>query len=154
MKGSAFLAPLDFMFAASIFDDYEAFVSRVPDAGMTAIVFEFVPFHKLLLVPQGATAFANRGAYGNLLFLPGWFDLENDGECREWPRLMAEKGSKEFKRRSKDENKQAGVGQYANYDGYNQSPEALFGKNSPRLAELKKKWDPDNVFRKGPRLTE
>jgi hypothetical protein len=158
MKGSAFLAPLTLSFAESIFADFEAFITRVPDAGMTVVLFEFVPFHKVLSVPQDAMAFANRGAYGNLMFGPGWNDPANDEACREWTRVMARKARAELEGRikieAKDENTRGAVGEYGNYDCLNESSQALFGKNAPRLVELKKRYDPGNVFRKGPRVLE
>ncbi|KAI1430764.1 Glucooligosaccharide oxidase [Xylaria sp. CBS 124048] len=36
---------------------------------------------------------------------------------------------------------------YVNYGRGDESVEAVFGKHLPRLAALKKKWDPSNVFR-------
>jgi hypothetical protein len=149
MKGSAFLDPLDYKFAETIYQEFEAFVTRVPDAGMTVVLWEFVPYHKLLSVPQNATAFANRGVYGNLLFAPGWIDPAFDGECREWPRVMAQKAKTEFARGATVESGKIGVGEYANYDSLDENPQVLFGRNSERLMGLKKLYDPDNVFRKG-----
>lgn len=122
MKGSVFVAPLDFEFAESLFTDFETFIARLPDAGMSVILFEFVPFHKLLSVPHDATAFVNRGAYGNLMFGPGWMDPALDDECREWTREMGKKGRAEFARRVKaeggDDKQNVGVGEYGNYDAW------------------------------------
>jgi hypothetical protein len=158
MKGSSFLAPLDAAFAESIFSDLEAFITRIPDAGMSVALFEFVPFCKFISIPQNATAFANRGAYGNLMFGPCWNDPAHDEECREWTRTIAKKARAEFERRVKseanDDNTRVGVGEYGNYDSLNESSQTLFGKNASRLAELKRRYDPENVFRKGPRVLE
>lgn len=157
MKGSSFVAPLDFHFAESLFTDFETFIARLPDAGMTVILFEFVPFHKLLSVPHDATAFANRGPCGNLMFGPAWTDPAFDDECREWTREMGRKGRAEFARRVKaagrDEGQSVGVGEYGNYDGLDESGgTTLFGGNAERLRRLKEKYDPANLFRKGPRV--
>jgi hypothetical protein len=119
MKGSAFLAPLDTKFAEGIFNDWEAFITKVPDANMSIVAWEFVPFNKILEVPQTATAFANRGAYGNLLFGPGWTNAENDSACREWTRVMFKKAKAELemaKARGTDATTKESVGQYGNYD--------------------------------------
>ncbi|KAF8861730.1 FAD-binding domain-containing protein [Acephala macrosclerotiorum] len=119
-KGSAFLAPLDLQFADSLWDDYVAFLEKVPDAGPTALIFEFVPYKKILEVEQTATAFANRGAYGNILFQPGWTDPGNDSVCREWTRTMSAKTKKELERRKgegTDKTTNESVGEYGNYDG-------------------------------------
>jgi len=119
MKGSAFLGPLDIKFAEEIFDDYEAFITQVPDAIMTIVVWEFMPYSKILEVPQTATAFANRGAYGNLLFGPGWTDPKNDSACREWTKVMSKKARahlEKAKARGTDATTEQSVGEYANYD--------------------------------------
>jgi hypothetical protein len=119
MKGSAFMAPLSTTFAQSLFDDYEKFLKDVPDAALSVILLEYVSYHKILEVPQEAMAFANRGAYGNLLFGPGWTNPENDKACREWTRVMAAKSGAELKRirdLGTDIVTKSGVGEYVNYD--------------------------------------
>jgi hypothetical protein len=50
---------------------------------MSMAVFEFTPYSKIIEAPQAATAFANRGAYGNMLFAMGWTEQEHDNEIRE-----------------------------------------------------------------------
>jgi hypothetical protein len=67
MKGSAFIAPLDAKYATNIFNDFVEFFTQNPDAIHSVVLWESVPFGKILEVPQTATSFANRGAYGNLL---------------------------------------------------------------------------------------
>lgn len=92
------------------------------------------------------------------MFGPGWTDQANDDECREWTRVMAKKARAELERRvkseAKDENTKVGVGEYGNYDSLNESSQTLFGKNAQRLGELKRRYDPENLFRKGPRVLE
>lgn len=155
MKGSAFLGPLDTKFAEEIFEDYEAFITRVPDAIMTLVAWEFMPYNKILEVPQTATAFANRGAYGNLLFGPGWTDPKNDDACREWTRVMSKKARanlEKAKARGTDATTEQSVGEYGNYDSLGEGGKVVFGVNYPRLVELKKRYDPENIFSKGPSL--
>lgn len=89
------------------------------DAALSVILLEYVSYHKILEVPQEAMAFANRGAYGNLLFGPGWTNPENDKACREWTRVMAAKSGAELKRirdLRTDVVTKSGVGEYVNYD--------------------------------------
>ncbi|TVY83661.1 FAD-linked oxidoreductase [Lachnellula suecica] len=120
MKGSAFMAPLDTKFAASIFKDVEDFVQKVPDAESSTILFEGVSFEKVIAVPQRATSFTNRGAYGSVLIMPVWTDSKYDNDCREWMRAMATKCRAEFslrKEKGTDEVTNEGVGEYVNYDG-------------------------------------
>lgn len=119
-KGSAFLAPLDLKFADSMWDEYVTFIESNPDVGASGIFWEFVPFKKIVEVPQTATAFANRGAYGNILFQPTWTDPKNDILCREWTRKMSVKAKAELERRKAegtDQTTKQSVGEYGNYDG-------------------------------------
>lgn len=114
------MTPLDAEFAISIFKDFQDFITQNPDAIHTVVLLEFVPFGKILEVPQTATAFANRGAYGNLLFGPGWMNPELDATCREWTRVMATKSRAVLKRRiaeGTDAVTKDSVGEYSNYDG-------------------------------------
>lgn len=168
MKGSAFIPPISTTQVQTLFTDFETFRTEAPDAVATVILLEFIPFGKILEVKQTDTAFANRGAYGNIVFAPGWLDSQFDDVCREWTREMARKCKKVFVQRADE--KEDGVGEYANYDseflslmmncwdcanycaGLNSSGEVLFGVNYPRLKELKKAYDPKNVFCKGPNL--
>ncbi|APA13723.1 hypothetical protein sscle_11g084930 [Sclerotinia sclerotiorum 1980 UF-70] len=156
MKGAACMLPLTYPFAAEIFSETEKFFNETPDAKHTLVVFEYVPFGKILQVGQQDTAFANRGAYGNLLLGAGWEQEETDQKCREWCRMMAQKAKVELERRLKegtDEITKDGVGAYSNYDGANhEGGRLVYGVNYPRLAELKKKYDPENLFSKGPDL--
>ncbi|KAK0100788.1 hypothetical protein ONS95_007236 [Cadophora gregata] len=155
VKGSAFLAPLDTKFAESIFDDWLVFITQNPDAGATMVLWECVPFKKILEVSQTATSFANRGAYGNLAFLPGWTKPENDSICRQWTRTMSIKTRNELEKKiaeGTDSTTKTSVGEYSNYDSLGDPGQTVFGVNFPRLAELKKIYDPNNVFSKGTNL--
>ncbi|KAB8292334.1 hypothetical protein EYC80_008075 [Monilinia laxa] len=156
MKGAAYMLPLTYSFASEIYSETEKFLNDTPDAKHTLVVFEYIPFGKILQVGQQETAFANRGAYGNLLFGPGWEDKAIDQKCREWCRRMAEKAKGELERRIQegtDEITKHGVGAYSNYDGANhEAGRLVYGINYPRLAQLKQKYDPENLFSKGPNL--
>lgn len=121
MKGSAFLAPLKLSLAQAIFSDFSSLIKDNPDAAMSIVLFDFFPFHKLLSVPQNATAFANRGAYGNITFAPGWHDAANDAQMRGWLRMMAKKTRAEFEKSLEvvelDASTRDAVGEYGNHDG-------------------------------------
>ncbi|KAI1000099.1 hypothetical protein K3495_g8101 [Podosphaera aphanis] len=155
MKGSAFTFPMSADLAASILDELSSFMKQVPDAASSLVAFEFFPYHKISAVPQTATAFANRGAYGNLLTIMGWKDPANDEKCREMARRFSIRAKSVFKatvdKQCPDE-KSTGVGEYFNYDGIGVSGHEVFGVNFPRLVELKERYDPENMFSKGPKL--
>ncbi len=121
MKGSVFIPPLDLKFAEKFLQEFGDFVLKTPDAFMSMMIFEFFPFKKIIQVPHNDTAFANRGAYGNVLWIAGWTKEEHDEECREWTRHMSREARMEFERSKmtlrKDGVTEYGVGEYFNYDG-------------------------------------
>lgn len=157
MKGSALFFPLSLDFAKGVLNDLLDFFVEVEDAMQSVVVFEYFRYDKMAEVPQTATAFANRGCYANLLWIMGWTKEENDHRCREWTRAMCAKAKKEFERNRQmlegaDESTKSGVGEYFNYDGIGVGGEQVFGVNFPRLVALKRKFDPENLFAKGPQL--
>jgi FAD/FMN-containing dehydrogenase len=100
------------------------------------------------------------------------FDPALDDKIRTFSRNLLKKTSETASSRSKD----GGVGQYGNYASkYSPKPGAaaisrlrslsltctaagveaneIFGANVKRLEELKHKYDPDNLFSHGTRLT-
>ncbi|CAD6502470.1 BgTH12-05062 [Blumeria graminis f. sp. triticale] len=157
MKGAAFMFPMAPSFTDLLLKKLSSFIQECPDAASSLIAFEFFPYRMITAVPQTATAFANRGAYGNLLTIMGWRDSANDTKCREWAREVSAMSKSEFmKQRAKlsdsTANVEDGVGEYFNYDGLGISGHEVFGGNFARLVALKKLYDPGNLFSKGPNL--
>lgn len=120
MKGSAFLFPMEPAFAQEIFEDFCAFLAKVPEAGATLLMFEYLAAYKITEVAPTATAFANRGNYCNLMVCPTWLTKENDAVCRQWARDITAKFRAELergKRNGVDKDTMEAVAEYANYDG-------------------------------------
>ncbi|KAH9214088.1 hypothetical protein DL95DRAFT_389765, partial [Leptodontidium sp. 2 PMI_412] len=160
MKGSAFTIPLELATVKKIHEDFTDFVFNHKDADLSTVVIEFYPYANMIRIPQTATAFANRGAYGNLLYIMTWTKPELDEICRGKARLWTAQVQEEFqKMRSTlygagkiDAVTNEAVGEYMNYDGFGSDGDKMFGVNYPRLKELKMRYDPNNLFNKGPRL--
>jgi UDP-N-acetylenolpyruvoylglucosamine reductase len=112
-KGSAFAAPLTLPQAEDILEDYRRFITEVPDAIKTIILFEFFSQRVVNQVSQTAMSFANRGSHYNILFSTRWVGDHNDAVCRDWTRNMARKAREVLANHQTDN----GVGQYGNYDG-------------------------------------
>jgi len=112
LKGSSFTYPLSATLATDVLADFETLIKDIPDASKSLVLFEFLSSEKIMSVPQTATAFANRGTYGNILIAPAWTESSNDELCKQWTRTLAEKLSAEMKGKSGD-----GVAEYKNYDG-------------------------------------
>jgi FAD/FMN-containing dehydrogenase len=92
-------------------------------------------------VPEDATAFANRHAAFNMSGISIWESPEDDDEQIAWARAFGD-GLGPYSSRG---------GGYLNYMGSDEPLErvqAAFGAEKfARLRELKRKFDPDNVFR-------
>ncbi|KAH7346451.1 hypothetical protein BKA65DRAFT_585451 [Rhexocercosporidium sp. MPI-PUGE-AT-0058] len=160
MKGSAFTFPLKLATVTTIHEEFTDFVVSHKDADMSLVLIEYYPYANLIRVPQTATAFANRGAYGNLLYIMTWTKPELDDVCRSKVRLLTAQVQEEFQKTKStlvdagkiDAVTQEGIGEYMNYDGFGSAGNKMFGVNYPRLKELKMRYDPKNLFNKGPKL--
>lgn len=89
-------------------------------------------------VDAGATAFPHRDAAAALHIFPGWSDPSEDDALIGWARSFSDAVAP-F----------ATVGVYVNLlseDEAGRVP-AAYGANYDRLAELKRRYDPDNLFR-------
>jgi hypothetical protein len=112
--------------------------SRLPTP-MSQIIVEH--FHGAATrVPVGDTAYAMRDSGYNILIVSQWLDPKDDERCMAWGR-QAYASLKPF----------MGPRRYINYlsdDDLRQgdSLAAVYGPNLPRLRQIKRKYDPENVF--------
>ncbi|UNI23948.1 hypothetical protein JDV02_009735 [Purpureocillium takamizusanense] len=139
LQGSAnFVMPLQDEFVKELVDDFVPFVQERNIGEGSGIIFEVFPHDKIREVKGDATAFPSRGNFYHVATMFSWDDAAMDKQVREYNRkiigLFRQKGF------------QGMGGQYNNYDGEYLGPERAFGHNLPRLQELKKKYDPENVF--------
>ena len=77
------------------------------------------------------------------------FDPTLDTDLRTFSRSLLKKASETAANRSKD----GGVGQYGNYASEDVAANDIFGENVRRLEDLKQKYDPENLFSHGTKLT-
>ncbi len=89
-------------------------------------------------VSGSATAFPHRDAAYSLHVLAGWTDPDRDTQVTAWARQLHEAMSP-----------YATGGVYVNLlgTGEQERVEAAYGANHHRLRELKRQWDPANLFR-------
>jgi FAD/FMN-containing dehydrogenase len=89
-------------------------------------------------VPVSATACAMRVAGFNLVIVSQWSDPRDTEACTAWARQTYETLRSYF-----------APTRYVNYlevDAEGDPAAAVYGPNYPRLRELKRQYDPDNVF--------
>ncbi|POR33263.1 FAD-linked oxidoreductase [Tolypocladium paradoxum] len=138
--GANFVMPLTVEFVDSVVSELLPFVTERSIGSGSGVMFELFPNKKIREVAGDATAFPSRGNFYNAATIFTWDDAAMDGEVRQFNRriigMIREKGF------------QGGGGQYNNYDGEYLDPKRAFGSNLSRLQELKRKFDPENVFSK------
>jgi hypothetical protein len=111
MGGASFTCPLDPAKVQSAFNDYVSFTEEtgIHDATM---IWELLPYHKIVEVPIEAMAFPNRGQYYNLAMTVKWDDPALDVNSRDWVRDMGKKLRVEL---GTAPVKGSGSGVYSNY---------------------------------------
>jgi FAD/FMN-containing dehydrogenase len=94
-------------------------------------------------VEPSATAFPHRDAAFNFHIQAGWTDPSQEDEVMGWTEGFHQAMARH-----------ATGGVYVNLLGHDEADRvsAAYGDNYARLAELKKKWDPDNLFRINPNI--
>jgi hypothetical protein len=173
--GGAFKLPLDAEFVVGLHEEFNAFVGKHERVGESMMLWEVIPYNKIMEVKNGEMAFANRGDYYNLAVQLKWsvyllhfspfppppsssavtkltcyrYDSALDDEIRSFSRSLLKKASETAAKTSKD----GGVGQYGNYATADVEANDIFGENVKKLEDLKHKYDPQNMFSHGTSLT-
>jgi len=128
-----------------------SFLATLPDAAIDAMVKAFAecpaPMGSMLLehfhgavtrVDDSTTAFPHRKPGYNLLIAAQWLDPAQSPECIAWA-----KGAYDAMRPF------MAVGRYVNYLGDDETVDTVataYGVNHARLREIKRRYDPTNVF--------
>jgi FAD/FMN-containing dehydrogenase len=126
-------------FLSSLSDDaIDVLVRRFPDcpSPFTGVAIEY--FHGAVTrVPVDATAVPHRAPGWNLLIASGWTDPSTTDANIAWTRETYAALAPHFVDRH-----------YANYVSADEvRVRAAYGPNYDRLAQVKRRYDPDNVFR-------
>ncbi|RAO69443.1 uncharacterized protein BHQ10_005455 [Talaromyces amestolkiae] len=143
LSGTSVTLPLDTDFIQSVYQTFTQILNDYSEDAEALLFFEMLPYTKVIEVPNDATAYANRGPYYNVCSIFNWQDQKADSRIR-----MLQQGIMSKIRDEHIIKGGLGVGTYSNYTGFDANARDLFGKNLPRLKELKKYYDPRNVFRK------
>lgn len=112
--------------------------------------YELFPLKKVCSIPADATAFRSRGPQANIVVVVMWDNEEEGGTDVEFARET----SRELRKIIEDaavtevaENENYYYGNYASDIAVmGTEVHGLYGKNYPRLQEIKKKYDPTLVF--------
>ncbi|KAL2856820.1 hypothetical protein BJX68DRAFT_253192 [Aspergillus pseudodeflectus] len=146
-KGAAYTIPLRPAFVKEVLaSELWRLRSLVPESDETKLLFEFYSTDKWCEVPVTATAHGHRGDFQNMVIAPRWKYAEDDDIVEQWMLDVAALVVQE-----REENGppiEGPITEYGNYDHLSAHPRGVYGVNLERLIEVKKLYDPDNVFNK------
>ncbi|KAM0247699.1 hypothetical protein ACHAP5_003946 [Fusarium lateritium] len=142
--------PLDVEPMLQTADMFWKFCEGHDGMGKSVLAIEFFPTDKIREVAQEATAYANRGDYYDALTSFAWENPSYDDEIRQFNRSICKRirETSGYQKTAGSHWSQGPVGVYINIEADSISPQDAWGANLPRLRELKKKYDPRNVFNK------
>jgi FAD/FMN-containing dehydrogenase len=146
-KGAAYTTPLRPAFMKEVLaSELWRLLSLVPESDETKLLFEFYSTDKWCEVPVTATAHPHRGDFQNMVIAPRWKYAKHDDIVEQWTLDVAA-----LVVQGREENglpSEGPITEYGNYDHLSASPRGVYGVNLERLIEVKKVYDPDNVFNK------
>ncbi|KAG4280703.1 hypothetical protein FPRO04_05417 [Fusarium proliferatum] len=142
--------PLDIEPMLQTAENFWKFCESRDGMGKSVLAIEFFPTDKIREVPQDATAYANRGDYYDAMTSFAWVNPDYDSEIRQFNRSLCKRIRKTngYSATAGGHWSKGPVGVYINIEADSISPKDAWGVNLPRLRELKRKYDPDNVFNK------
>jgi hypothetical protein len=140
-----------------IADAIWSFHDAHPDVRVSTVAIELFSTHKLREIPQTATAYANRGEYYDAVTVFGWTNPELDATVRQFnselcAQIRRTMGYECSRRGGANDPKDQPVGRYLNMELESLRPEQAYGLNWRRLAEMKTRFDPENIFHKWHRV--
>ncbi|KAG8769035.1 hypothetical protein FRC12_005202 [Ceratobasidium sp. 428] len=138
--------------AAGLLNSLVDMVNKHPAAKKSMAFVELYHPAKLASVASNATAYPHRDPSFNVLFITNWSEDSFSGKVpdnlRAWDRVFMDLRSEHF---APELIAQGGYTNYLDEDSQmasNGVANRRFGSNFPRLAEAKRKYDPNNLFSK------
>ncbi|KAK0634890.1 hypothetical protein B0T17DRAFT_514654 [Bombardia bombarda] len=124
------------------FNKMGTFYSDHPEARGSVLELETFPNQAATSVPDGETAYPWRDALGNMIFLFSW-----DASTNSATSTAATKLGRQLRDDFVKTSGYPDLSVYVSYAHGDEKIEQIYGRNKlPRLAALKKSWDPRNVF--------
>ncbi|KAL4917335.1 hypothetical protein BDW62DRAFT_211211 [Aspergillus aurantiobrunneus] len=152
-KGAAYTTPLRPAFVKEVIvPELDRLHLEVPGSDRSMVEFEFYKPDKWCEIPVTATAHGHRGRVQNVMIGLYWQDAQDDVRVEESSRFIAKLVTSE--RLEYGSPAVGPVTEYGNYDHLSANPRDVYGVNYERLVELKKRYDPNNVFNKWYSLVE
>jgi hypothetical protein len=112
LSGTSVTLPLDMDFFQTVYQNFSNILNDHSEDAEALLIFEMLPYTKVVEVSNDATAYANRGPYYNVCSIFNWQDSKADSRIRNLQQgLMSQIRDEHLKKRG------PGVGTYSNYTG-------------------------------------
>ncbi|OTA57984.1 Glucooligosaccharide oxidase [Hypoxylon sp. EC38] len=135
------LRKLDKTIFTSVFERFGDFYATFPDGRSTTVTIEAFPNQGTLAIPNDATAYPWRDTKYNILLQFTWEGSNNTVQEASTQLAVDVRGDLAIN------SGYSNLTVYVNYAHGDETIEQIYGADKlPRLAKLKKAWDPDNVF--------
>ncbi|EEA21271.1 FAD binding oxidoreductase, putative [Talaromyces marneffei ATCC 18224] len=82
LSGTSVTLPLDMDFFQTVYQNFSHILDDHSDDAEAFLLFEMLPYTKVVEVPNDATAYANRGPYYNVCSIFNWQDVNADSKIR------------------------------------------------------------------------
>ncbi|KAI9055650.1 hypothetical protein LZ554_000594 [Drepanopeziza brunnea f. sp. 'monogermtubi'] len=151
-KDAPHLAGTSAEYMYRLYDEFLCF-QRQENFKSTTLAWVVHDRGKVTSIGQQETAFANRGNFGDLIICPTWDNETEDEAGMAWAEKIRNTAMEEFERVKRntegfDEGTRSAVGEYAPHDGRRGGAKYIYGVNFDRLVEVKRRYDPGNMFYK------
>ncbi|KAL4883533.1 hypothetical protein BJY04DRAFT_216357 [Aspergillus karnatakaensis] len=148
-KGAAYTTPLRPAFVNDVvIPELRRLHAGIPGSERSILEFEFYKPDKWCEVSVTATAHGHRGRAQNVMIGLYWNNVDDDVRVRKWSVDIAKMFLVERLEYGSPSSTASPITEYGNYDHLSAHPRDIYGVNFERLVELKRRYDPGNVFDK------
>ncbi|KAL5363329.1 hypothetical protein BJX96DRAFT_186904 [Aspergillus floccosus] len=145
--GVQWVSPVRLAFALAVMEEICRHLETETDTSKSVLVIDYFDQTQIRRTPVEATAFPARRDTLNGVLILQWTDEEKDKDVLSWGKKIQMMCEDELRRSDRTPDKLV-----SNFLGYTAGDSVsgmdMFGVNTSRLLETKKKYDPQNLFNK------
>ncbi|KAG2421226.1 hypothetical protein HFD88_000842 [Aspergillus terreus] len=145
--GVQWVSPVRLEFASAVMEEISCRLAAETDMSQSVLVIDYFDQKQACCTPVEATAFPARRDTLNGALILQWTDQEKDKDVLSWGQKIQMMCEDELRRSGRTPDKL--VSNFLGYTaGDSVSAADMFGTNTSRLLEIKKIYDPQNLFNK------